>query len=97
MRRQVRQGESAGSAIRRCTPSLSLEAARVKGRVCASGHPTRWRQFGTDADHPGPRDPMIERVSAKPTAAPGAGARARSISSMTPRTLAVSAAVGDRP
>jgi hypothetical protein len=32
MRRQVRQGESAGSAIRRCRATLSLKAGGVKGR-----------------------------------------------------------------
>jgi hypothetical protein len=31
MRRQVRQGESAGSAIRRCEATLSPEAWGVKG------------------------------------------------------------------
>jgi hypothetical protein len=32
MRWQLRQGESAGSAVRRCRASLSLDVGRVKGR-----------------------------------------------------------------
>jgi len=68
MRRQVRQGESAGSAIRRCEPKRLTRMRKVKRKPLQSTTPLRPPAL---APLPGaatgtPADPIYERRVSSP-------------------------------